>query len=314
MDLSQTVSICPLCGSSNFRTFDTFYSSEIHLLLHYKVCTYCSLVFMSPRPDQESLNSYYLSTYREGRSGSEKPTNVEIDEQHARAKHLVRFFSKVVPETQIRSHLDIGCSVGELLLGFQTMFDITLSIGVEPTVAHRAYAIQQNSLQVFESLDFLEKTSQGPYDLVSLSHVLEHLPDPIDYLTRLRTIFMTEKSHLLVEVPNLYGHTCYELAHLYCFTPKTLEDVVNAAGFSIMAKKLHGLPRNSHLRSQRYITILAKVNNRTQRINRGSHWSLMKLRRVKGQSRKTWVQLCIAALHKPSYALHWFAKGLNKSR
>ncbi len=50
--------------------------------------------------------------------------------------------------------------------------------------------------------------------LISMFHVLEHLPDPVGYLSALRQKFLEPDGWLLIEVPNLYAHDCFEVAHL----------------------------------------------------------------------------------------------------
>src|SRR5690606_26886250 len=62
---------------------------------------------------------------------------------------------------------------------------------------------------------------------------------------------------LLLEVPNLYVHSCYEPSHLFAFTEKTLRLLFQSAGYEVLWHKLHGLP-NSEKR-QRYVTMLGRT-------------------------------------------------------
>ena len=84
-------------------------------------------------------------------------------------------------------------------------------VGVEPGEAYRRYA-QGRGINMYAALDELLADNPPRFDLVSLVHVLEHLPDPVGMLSTIRRGF--NKRHLLLEVPNFYAHDSFELAHL----------------------------------------------------------------------------------------------------
>ena len=92
-------------------------------------------------------------------------------------------------------------------------------------------------------------------------HVLEHLPNPVEYLQALRTKFLEPTGWLLLEVPNLFAHDSFEFAHLVSFSAHTLTQVVKKAGFRIVQLRLHGLPRSRLI--PLYITLLAQPNGST---------------------------------------------------
>jgi len=106
-------------------------------------------------------------------------------------------------------------------------------IGVEPGDAYRTYA-ESRGLQMFSSLDALIETNPECFDLVTLSQVLEHLPDPVGTLRSIRKNFLSENGVVLLEVPNFYAHDSYELAHLACFTPHSLQEILKQAGSSLL--------------------------------------------------------------------------------
>ena len=82
------------------------------------------------------------------------------------------------------------------------------------------------------------------FDLVTMSHVLEHLPDPCQYLQHLREEVLSADGCLLLEVPNLYAHDSFEIAHLSSFSLHTLRQLVRKAGFELIAYHKHGFPRS----------------------------------------------------------------------
>jgi 2-polyprenyl-3-methyl-5-hydroxy-6-metoxy-1,4-benzoquinol methylase len=97
----------------------------------------------------------------------------------ARARSLLVFCRPVIPA--LSRHLDIGCSMGNLLEKFQESYH-NKAVGVEPGEAHRTRA-KEAGLTVYASLEELQQVGEAQFDLVSLAHVVEHLPDPAGYLT-----------------------------------------------------------------------------------------------------------------------------------
>ncbi len=94
------------------------------------------------------------------------------------------------------------------------------------------------------------------FDLISLAHVLEHIANPVQYLAGLRQNWLTEEGSLLVEVPNLYCHDSFEVAHLVAYSPHSLTQTLQQAGFEIVVFVQHGRPRSSIL--PLYLTVLAR--------------------------------------------------------
>jgi hypothetical protein len=108
-------------------------------------------------------------------------------------------------------------------------------------------------------LDEIDNKYSTSFDLVTMAHVLEHLPDPVGYLRNLREKWMTPGGYLLIEVPNLNGHTALELSHLTAYTTMTLQRLLSQAGYHIKALAAHGQPRSRLI--PLYLTALAQVSS-----------------------------------------------------
>jgi hypothetical protein len=67
---------------------------------------------------------------------------------------------------------------------------------------------------------------------------------------------MAPHGHLLIEVPNLFGHRSVELAHLAIYSARTLRQTLEQAGFRTLKMRTHGKPRSPILRL--YVTALAR--------------------------------------------------------
>jgi 2-polyprenyl-3-methyl-5-hydroxy-6-metoxy-1,4-benzoquinol methylase len=248
--MSPLTPACPLCGSVQSRIFDRrkFRNQDVT----NRICNHCGLVYQSPRMSESELAEFYQQEYRQLYQGDEGPNPKDLAVQRGRANFLAKF-----TQSQIASagrHLDIGCSAGLLLQRFQVELNCA-SVGIEPGQAYRAYARQQG-LVVYPSLDALVEAQEPPFDLISMAHVLEHIGNPIEYLTVLRQTHLNPEGWLLIEVPNLYAHDSFEVAHLVSYSPHTLTQVLRQAGFQIASLKQHGQPRSEII--QLYLTALAR--------------------------------------------------------
>ncbi|MCB2213804.1 methyltransferase domain-containing protein [bacterium] len=242
---------CLLCGSENQHPFATVKSFGYPL--SYVQCDRCGLVFQSEEGSQAADPEFYAATYRKIYQSSEEPTAKDLWVQNQRAQHLIAVL-QAKGVTDVERTLDIGASAGVLLGAFRDAYACSVT-GVEPGDAYRAFAAKKG-IEMFASLD--ELIEQGPerFDLVSLSHVLEHLPDPVGTLRSIRKDLLTPDGTLLLEVPNFYAHDSYELAHLACYTPHTLREIVRQAGFDVVRMARHGVPRSALLNL--YLTVVAR--------------------------------------------------------
>jgi 2-polyprenyl-3-methyl-5-hydroxy-6-metoxy-1,4-benzoquinol methylase len=255
---------CYLCGSDQYEEFARVDSFGYPLV--YFQCDRCGLVFQSSETNQAVDAEFYAETYRQIYQASTEPTAKDLWVQENRALTLVSLLQtlKVQPQERI---LDIGASTGLLLETFRETFMTATDsetmhtstggevVGVEPGDAYRAHA-EARGLRMYPSVDHLIESYPHKFDLISMIHVLEHLPNPVGMLTQIRENLLQGHGILLLEVPNFYAHDSYELAHLACFTPHTLQQVLRQAGYHVFFFQRHGFPRSSMLNL--YLTLLAQ--------------------------------------------------------
>jgi hypothetical protein len=241
---------CPVCGSLNHTPFERL--DDVGIQLDYVFCLGCGVVFQRERPDADDLSSYYRETYRAIVQGSEAPTEKDLRVQAGRARALMPLVTSCMQE--IRVHLDVGSSAGSLLREVQKLYNCK-SIGIEPGDAYRSYSRQLGTRTVSD-LDQLPSELRGRIDFVSMVHVLEHLAEPVRYLETIRRDWMAEEGALLLEVPNLYGHSCFEAAHLTAYSPAALKETLRRAGYEVLSLNRHGAPRSRLI--PLYLTALAR--------------------------------------------------------
>jgi 2-polyprenyl-3-methyl-5-hydroxy-6-metoxy-1,4-benzoquinol methylase len=251
--MTEIVKNCPICGSSTSSPFD---QREFRgQLVTNLICERCGSVYQSPRMTESESQAFYEAKYRLLYQGQEGPNLKDLAVQAARAQVALDFVRKPIKSPS--RILDIGCSTGILLQQFQDHYHCRVC-GVEPGNEYRQYA-QSSGLEVYSSLEKLQKVGMYRFNLVSMMHVLEHLPNPVEYLQNLRTEFLELDSWLLLEVPNLYAHDCFEVAHNISFSAHTLTQLVQKAGYRVVQLRAHGLPRSYLI--PLYLTLLAQPDS-----------------------------------------------------
>ena len=242
---------CLLCGSEQSSIFTRVESFGFPLV--YYQCHQCGLIYQSEEDSKAADPDFYASTYRTIYQATEEPTGKDLWVQQQRAAHLVEVLNTTLPQPPSRA-LDVGASTGVLLRTFQAAFGCAVT-GVEPGDAYRSYAEKQG-IRMFSSMEALKTSKVEKFSLVSLIHVLEHLSDPVGSLVSIRHDLLRNDGYLLLEVPNFYAHDSYELAHLACYTPHTLQEVLRRAGFETVTLLRHGAPRSALLNL--YLTVIAR--------------------------------------------------------
>lgn len=237
---AESLKQCLMCrsGPERWSPFETI--SPLRQPIRYVRCQDCGLVFQNPRPSPSSLTEYYTADYRLQVQGQENPTAKDRWAQTQRAQHILRLARPFLERVQ--NHLDIGSSLGEMLAAFHGEFS-SAGVGIEPGREYRRQS-QARGQRVYEDLSALPPGARRSFDLVTMAHVVEHLPDPLGYLRNLREEWMNPVGHLIVEVPNLLWHPSLEASHLTAYDERSLSSLLRAAGYRVMMIRAHGKPHS----------------------------------------------------------------------
>ncbi|MBN3520928.1 class I SAM-dependent methyltransferase [Algoriphagus lutimaris] len=95
--------------------------------------------------------------------------------------------------------LDFGCGKGQFLaeakkLGWN-------GIGIETARDRAVFAVDKYQVEVIQEFYSHGKVTDQPFDLITLNHVLEHLPAPISMVKELIESNLAETGLLYIEVP-----------------------------------------------------------------------------------------------------------------
>ncbi len=170
---------CCLCGANESIPFLTMPDRTGHVpgIFSLQRCTRCGLIYLNPRPAPESLTLIYPPDY--------------VPHQHAPAhkalhhdwKRLCAFIASV--QSKPGMLLDVGTGAGTFLRAMQLLLPHWSITGIEPDPEAAATACCTGARVIQATLE--DAPLEGTlWDAITLWNVLEHLPDPLAALRRLR--------------------------------------------------------------------------------------------------------------------------------
>jgi SAM-dependent methyltransferase len=130
--------------------------------------------------------------------------------------------------------LDIGCGNGAMLRAFNQMRPTWALAGTEFNDLYRAVVEQIAGVEALYTCSPAEVP--GQFQLISMIHVLEHIPSPIAFLTTLHGK-LDDDGLLLIEVPD-HTQNPFELLiadHSTHFSAASVQMVLEHAGYTVEA-------------------------------------------------------------------------------
>ncbi|MCC6165591.1 MAG: class I SAM-dependent methyltransferase [Caldilineaceae bacterium] len=234
---------CNLCGSpsASYRyTLADYYLQRFDVEATLVQCSQCGLVYQNPRPTLAEMSEHYPPEYPLYQTGKGRQPGRLL--QWAYDYGMRKRGRFVTRHKQTGALLDVGCATGVFLDGMRRQGTWELH-GVELTPEVAKIARRERSLDVFAGT--LEEASypDQSFDVVTLWDVLEHLHDPTATLREIHRI-LKDDGLLVIRVPNLaswdaqwFGRYWAGLdapRHLYVFTPQTLAQMLQRAGFDVI--------------------------------------------------------------------------------
>lgn len=197
--------------------------------------------FLETHPQPiENLNKYYESEEYLSHTDSNKSFTDKLYQwiKNINIRHKFSMLGKVNSEMKL---LDYGCGVGDFLAHAQNK---NLEIyGVEPN--ENARKIAQKKVGEIYISDSELKNLDETFDIITLWHVLEHIPDLFEFIKELKT-HLKPDGQILIAVPNHLSFdakfykkhwAAYDVPrHLWHFSPESMEKLFNSFGMKIENK------------------------------------------------------------------------------
>ncbi len=235
---------CPVCGSRAINPLltvkDHSVSKEDFVIWQ---CDDCTVRFTQDVPDENSIFPYYQSTDYISHSNTSKGF-VNTLYQKVRNHTLKQKAAFIVSQTKAQGNLlDVGAGVGAFVNTMQQQgWQCT---GIEPDEGARTNAKQLFGLTL-QPVSRLKSLSAQQFDAITLWHVLEHVHQLHDYMESLKKLLAAD-GKMFIAVPNYQSldaniyrpyWAAYDVPrHLYHFSPRSMEALMNKHGLRITDKK-----------------------------------------------------------------------------
>lgn len=225
------------CGGKNFKPLFTLRRRGLRDRFPVVRCTSCSTEFLDPMPSAEVLDQAYSSDYYG--AGAKKfvgPFGLLFRWMQDSRVRLIPPYE--LPDESEPILLDVGCGNGNFLRGAKRAN--YLVEGTELSEASAARASGKGDIPVHVGALTDLDLEAGNYAVVTMWHVLEHLPNPHETLRAAHRL-LERKGHIFIALPNaaswqskyagrLWFHRDPP-RHLYHFSPKSLTKLLRASGF-----------------------------------------------------------------------------------
>lgn len=222
---------CLYCGSHS--------ATQYRNVADIVKCDSCGLIYLRTRPTKETMYQIY-QVYANDTSHMRPPASVTEASTHGLRREW--FVKEVIGHSRYKtgSWLDIGCGWGALLMrarecGFTPM-------GIEMTRINLDFANLQLRIPVSNSQFTDSSIPASSCEVISMVHVLEHIPNPKETLRRIYDTLVPGGLFCGI-VPNIDSY-CSEIQgehwvwldpthHYVHYTPATLRHKLEEAGFIV---------------------------------------------------------------------------------
>ena len=230
-------------------------------------CSVCGLGFLNPRPAWRELQSYYSAHY-----AAYRPSHgAQASDEDVIAKALSDGRFRHIPLPEGKRLLDVGCGGGYFLricskLGAKVQ-------GVEPSKIAAEKARRQG-LSVFNGmLDHFASAQR--FDIITANQVLEHVPDPVFTLRKMKNL-LAPGGMIWLAVPNGDCVWARKLGwhwdgadlpfHLLHFGPRSLAVAAERADLKVARLYTNSAPKIVAFTIRKYLHARYRIPHRLLRL------------------------------------------------
>jgi 2-polyprenyl-3-methyl-5-hydroxy-6-metoxy-1,4-benzoquinol methylase len=250
---------CLICGSNDYKIiyrnkndkFLKFIESDKRLSQKV-ICRNCGLIFQNPLfTDEELERIYSLECGMQASYGSPHPTEKFLKDKKVRASIQIKWIESNMDlngnklcngRWGPKKALEVGCSAGLLLAELKRRgWEVE---GIEPAKNFADYARDNFDIKVYLQPFEHVKLQDARYELIIISHLLEHLSDPISCLYKL-SHYLNPKGYLFIEIPNIRGiwrnlDNQFQSTHIFIPSTVTMRLIIDKAKLAIYKEECQG--------------------------------------------------------------------------
>lgn len=221
-DLSFKYYDC-FCGHAGYTIVST--TTRHHNAFNVAQCTKCGTLRINPYLSDEAVEIYYKEIY-----GPIKRKNMTADQLFTRQSKSADEMYEMISRFALKDSLilDYGSGAGGRMMRLKK----------EGYANVHLFDYDRKYLEYGISKGFKQHEAGNRYDLITLSHVLEHVNQPVEFLQALASDYLNPNGKIYVEVPMFENHTKllgdFHLAHKFYFTAPSLAILAKIAGFKAL--------------------------------------------------------------------------------
>ena len=244
---------CHICGSPKVEelrqegTPFRLVSSDVRPVsgtAEFSICPNCLAVQKSVTPAWHAMAEQIYAGYdiNHQSHGAEPMIFDSAKGSGPRSLILLRNFLDTAALGDEGRLLDIGCANGNLLKSFHSLRPSWKLSGSELLDTWKEVVLALPGVEHFYSGP--TRLYAKPFDVISLSHVLEHVPDPIAFLKETAG-YLSERGRILLATPNLRQNPIDLIIADHCthFDEDSLSYVAKEAGLSVELLSAGLLPK-----------------------------------------------------------------------
>lgn len=251
--------LCPICDSTSQYDFSSRDLMFDHYVRYdYQRCTNCNFIFQHPIPSAEQISSFY-------------PNDYVVYEEKSRLKNLSNFRKSIlkkyygythldtcllsdilcfiphklndnyeIPFVANGSLLDVGCGNGRYLDGMKKLGWHIKGVEFNEGAVN---VCRLSNLDVHHGDIFSANFDSDSFDVINISHVIEHVPGPKELFAELSRI-LKKNGVLIIKTPNsnalarpLFNTNWYANdvpRHIYLFSEKSLSLLSGICGLKML--------------------------------------------------------------------------------
>lgn len=188
---------CPICTNrKNFISLSPKLSNPSNYL-----CENCGLVFLS---DKKKLSGkLYKEDWYYNKSPDLSSKRIFVSKsmlEHVAKGRVAKMLEIYPADFQKKKVLDVGCGYGEILYYLKNKYKSNV-LGIEASGTVSNYGQKMFGIKIKPVLLEEYKTNKK-FDIVICNHTLEHIPDTITFLKKIKKNLKKE-GLLYLEVPNI---------------------------------------------------------------------------------------------------------------
>jgi SAM-dependent methyltransferase len=232
-------STCPICGSFDFE-FKGVYRAAHPAFIGMKRahCKNCDMVFADPMPSDSALaefNASYFTCAHGGKPQSRTAAAFFSGIARLRIAYVEAYLA--IHQITVSRILELGPGPGFFARTWLDRHPTTIFKAIETDSSCHA-SLKEIGVHLVDRTE--NQAKEEPFDLIVMSHVLEHVTSPTQFISK-ATKNLRKGGALFIEVPcRDWEHKNIDEPHLLYFDKESMKRLLGNQGFGEIKVSYHG--------------------------------------------------------------------------